>query len=280
MTRAVLAAHQARREEMEAACLEFLDRGGATSRELPLSLGLARTFCALLEENVPLAERELGAVEATEAANPVPFYLAGSSGLRLLLDVLAGRVGWREFRDVSSSSTSKMRWNRHFVQLAHAVLLGRAGRIAKAEATMARAQLSGAPYEMARHLGLRLVAEPANTDHWGDPMTWLRAAAEYFRQANVSSVTSACRGLLRQYGEPVPQRRTGAGRIPPDLRSLGVTVREFEVLELVVQRMTNKTIATRLHLSPRTVEKHVASLLLKTDQPNRSALVDTWPVHS
>ena len=280
MTRAVLAAHQAHREEMEATCAEFLERGGATSRELPLSLGLARTFCALLEEDVDLALRELVEVQASEAANPVPFYLAGSSGLRLLLDVLAGRVGWREFRDVSSSSTSKMRWNRHFVQLAHAVLLGRAGRTVKAEAAMAQAQLSAAPYEMARHLGLRLVAEPANTDHWGDPVTWLRAAAEYFRQANVPAVTSACRGLLRQYGEPVPQRRTGAGRIPADLRALGVTVREFEVLELLVQRMSNKTIATRLHLSPRTVEKHVASLLLKTDQPNRSGLVDNWPVHT
>ncbi|HEV3357953.1 MAG TPA: AAA family ATPase [Pseudonocardiaceae bacterium] len=280
MTRAVLAAHQAHREDMESTCAEFLDRGGAMSRELPLSLGLARTFCALLEENVELAESELAQVRASEAANPVPFYLAGSNGLRLLLDVLGGRVGWREFRDVSSSSTSKMRWNRHFVQLAHAVLLGRAGRTAKAEATMAQAQESAAPYAMARHLGLRLVAEPANADHWGDPVIWLRAAAEYFRQANVSAVTSACRGLLRQYGEHVPQRRTGAGRIPADLRALGVTVREFEVLELLVQRMTNKTIASRLHLSPRTVEKHVASLLLKTDQPNRSALVDHWPAHS
>ncbi|HEY2700070.1 MAG TPA: AAA family ATPase [Pseudonocardiaceae bacterium] len=280
MTRSVLFAHQARREDMEATCAEFLDRGGATSRELPLSLGLARTFCALLEEDPALATRELAKVRASEAANPVPFYLAGSSGLCLLLDVLGNRAGWREFRDVSSSATSKMRWNRHFIQLAHAVLLGRAGRAAKADVTMAQAQLSGAPYAMARHLGLRLVAEPASADHWGDPVTWLRAAAEYFRQTNVAAVTSACRGLLRQYGEPVPQRRTGAGRIPVDLRALGVTVREFEVLELLVQRMTNKNIAGRLHLSPRTVEKHVASLLLKTDQPNRSALVENWLAHS
>jgi DNA-binding CsgD family transcriptional regulator len=274
MSRAVLAAHQCRREEMEAAHAEFLDRGGGLSRELPLSLGLARTFCALLEEDRELAEHELAEVRASEEANPVPFYLAGGNGLQLLLDVLAGRVGWREYRDVSSCGSSRMRWNRHFVQLAHAVLLGRAGHAAKADGAMAQAQESAAPYAMARHLGLRLVAEPANADHWGDPVTWLRAAAEYFRQADVSAVTSACRGLLRQFGEPVPQRRTGSGKIPADLRALGVTVREFEVLELLVQRMANKTIAGRLHISPRTVEKHVASLLLKTDQPNRSALVE------
>lgn len=286
MSRAVLAAHQCNRDEMESTYTEFLDRGGDKSRELPLALGLARTFCALLEENVELAERELDEVRAAEEANPVPFYFAGRNGLCLLLDVLADRVGWREFRAVSSSGTSAMRWNRHFVQLAQAVLLGRAGHTAKAEATMAQAQQSGAPFALARHLGLRLVAEPASADHWGDPATWLRAAAEYFGRLDVRSVVSASRGLLRQYGEPLPQQRTGAVRIPAQLRAFGVTVREFEVLELLIQRMTNKTIASQLHISPRTVEKHVASLLLKTDQPNRSALLahamadrSAWSTH-
>jgi len=274
MARAVLESHQGRRENMEATFAEFLARGGGTSRELPLSFGLARTFCALLEENTALAEQELAQVLVSEEENPVTFYLAGRHGLHLLLGAVSGRVGWREFRDVSSAGVSKMRWNRQFVQLAQAVLLGKAGHPRKAEAMLAQAQQSAAPYAMARQLGLRLVAESANADGWGDPVTWLRGAAEYFHQADVPAVTSACRGLLRQFGEPVPQRRTGAGRIPAPLRALGVTVREFEVLELLVQRLANKTIGERLHISPRTVEKHVASLLLKTDQPNRSALVE------
>ncbi len=274
MTRCVLAAQRGRREDMDRAYAEFLACGGGSSRELPLSLGLGRTFCALLEENIELAQHELAQVLAAEEENPVTFYLAGRNGLHLLLGVLSGRVGWREFRDISAAGTSRMRWNRHFVQLAHAVLLGRAGHAGKAEAAMAQAQLSAQPFALARHLGLRLVAESANTDGWGDPVTWLRAAAEYFHQIDVPAVTSACRGLLRQFGEPLPQRRTGADRIPADLRALGVTVREFEVLELLVLRLANKTIAGRLHISPRTVEKHVASLLLKTDQPNRSALVE------
>lgn len=56
------------------------------------------------------------------------------------------------------------------------------------------------------------------------------------------------------------------------LRAAGVTVREYEVFQLVVDRMGNKAIATRLHISPRTVEKHVASLMAKTRQPDREAL--------
>jgi DNA-binding NarL/FixJ family response regulator len=70
----------------------------------------------------------------------------------------------------------------------------------------------------------------------------------------------------------VQQRRSGIDRVPAALRSLGVTVREFEVFELVAQGAGNKAIAGRLHISPRTAEKHVASLIGKTGQPDRSTL--------
>ncbi len=40
----------------------------------------------------------------------------------------------------------------------------------------------------------------------------------------------------------------------------------------MAQRLSNREIATRLHLSPRTVEKHVASLMAKTGQPDRIEL--------
>ncbi|MFD0431357.1 response regulator transcription factor [Streptomyces zhihengii] len=63
------------------------------------------------------------------------------------------------------------------------------------------------------------------------------------------------------------RRRGGA----LDLRRCGITVREFEVARLVAERIGNKDIAGRLHISHRTVEKHVASLLQKTGHPNRAA---------
>jgi DNA-binding NarL/FixJ family response regulator len=52
-----------------------------------------------------------------------------------------------------------------------------------------------------------------------------------------------------------------------------LTVREAEVLRLVVEGLTGRQIATRLTLSPRTVENHVQRVLRKLGQPNRAALV-------
>jgi len=45
------------------------------------------------------------------------------------------------------------------------------------------------------------------------------------------------------------------------------------VLRLVADGLTNKQIADRLYLSPRTVEKHVESLLRKTGAHSRTGLV-------
>ena len=41
------------------------------------------------------------------------------------------------------------------------------------------------------------------------------------------------------------------------------------MLELLADRFGNQVIASRLHISPRTVEKHVAALLSKIGRPNR-----------
>jgi DNA-binding NarL/FixJ family response regulator len=79
---------------------------------------------------------------------------------------------------------------------------------------------------------------------------------------------------LRRSGAPVRQRRAGTERVPDDLRALGVTSREWEVFELLPGRLSNKEVAARLHISSRTVEKHVASLLVKTAVTDRGALVE------
>jgi DNA-binding NarL/FixJ family response regulator len=51
-----------------------------------------------------------------------------------------------------------------------------------------------------------------------------------------------------------------------------VTARELEVLLLVSQGLTNRDIAARLFLSPRTVEKHVERLLAKVGATDRAEL--------
>jgi DNA-binding NarL/FixJ family response regulator len=54
---------------------------------------------------------------------------------------------------------------------------------------------------------------------------------------------------------------------------LDLTQREKEVLAELVEGLSNGQIGDRLHLSPRTIEKHVSSLLRKTETSNRAELV-------
>ncbi|MFC5286500.1 AAA family ATPase [Actinokineospora guangxiensis] len=274
MTKAVLAAHRGRRQEMEDALAEFAHHDGAPSPSRALSLGLARAFCALLEEDRPLAERELAALAEAERTNPSTFQLTGRHGLALLLDVLSGRAGWPEFRARRANAAARLRWNHQFVEFAEAVLHGRDGDTGLADAAMARASTTASPFPMAHHLGLRLVAEHAAADGWGAPQTWLRAAETYFHAHSAVPIASACRATLRTMGVVLPARRAGIDKVPRELRVLGVTTREFEVLELLAHRHSNKTIAARLHISHRTVEKHVAALITKTNRTNRTDLSD------
>ncbi|WP_445637365.1 Two component transcriptional regulator, LuxR family [Nostoc sp. DSM 114161] len=54
---------------------------------------------------------------------------------------------------------------------------------------------------------------------------------------------------------------------------LSLTHREQEVLELLTHGLSNAEMGHQLHLSPRTVEKYVSSLLRKTSTSNRAELV-------
>ena len=58
------------------------------------------------------------------------------------------------------------------------------------------------------------------------------------------------------------------------MATLGITGREHEVLLLVAERLSNKAIAARLYVSPRTVDKHVEHLLAKTQLHDRAQLSD------
>jgi DNA-binding CsgD family transcriptional regulator len=274
LLRAVLAAHRARRHDMDAAFAELRRWEGDHAQHRPRAYGLARAWCALLEENRPRALRELALALAAEQESSTIFQLTGRYGLNLLLRALDGHADQAEYDSITAAPASRLRWDRQFAMFAHAVLAGRAGRTEDAVQSTATAIKLAAPYPTARHIGLRLVAEAAIADGWGAPAEWLRTAEEYFHDHEVPTVASTCRTLLRHTGTPVSQRRRGVENIPVRLRALKVTVREYETLCLLVDRLSNREIAARLHLSPRTVEKHVASLLAKTGQPDRVALAD------
>ena len=123
-----------------------------------------------------------------------------------------------------------------------------------------------------RHYARRIAAQAALADGWGHPVLWLREAAAFFAGRGHDRIAAACRGLLRRAGAPVPRRRPGDAALPERLRVLLVTAREAEVLGLVADGLTNREIAAQMFLSPRTVEKHVANLLVKTGLRRRAQL--------
>lgn len=262
--RAVAAAHRGRRQEMAGALTDLRRWQGDTPRLTPAAHGLAEAFCALLEEDRESAATALSKAASAAEVFPASHALTGKRGLGVLLAALSG--------ERQAEAGAWCRWDRHFVLLSRAVVLGRAGRTEEATASATDAVDAAAPYAMARHLGLRLVSEAALADGWGAPVEWLRAAEEYFHDLDVLPVASACRALLRRAGTRVGRRHDGAERVPAALRGTGVTSREFEVLRLLRERLGNREIAEVLHLSQRTVEKHVSNLIAKTGMPNRVAL--------
>ncbi|MBW4684643.1 MAG: response regulator transcription factor [Komarekiella atlantica HA4396-MV6] len=62
-------------------------------------------------------------------------------------------------------------------------------------------------------------------------------------------------------------------QIQPSQLFSALTHREQEVLELLTHGLSNADMGHQLHLSPRTVEKYVSSLLRKTSTSNRAELV-------
>jgi DNA-binding CsgD family transcriptional regulator len=71
-------------------------------------------------------------------------------------------------------------------------------------------------------------------------------------------------------------RRPPAGPFEPNVRaqaSLGITEREFEVLELLAAGRSNKEIAQGLAVSPNTVKTHIARLFGKLQAARRTEAI-------
>jgi len=220
------------------------------------------TFC-LLAADLDAAHTRMttgaGLMLSSPATIAPPFL-----GLWPLLGALLGRDAADAAARVRAAHGTRHLVVAALLGYADAVSAGRQGRTADAEAAFAAADRQMGPLvAWYRQYARRLAAEAALADGWGEPVAWLREAAAYFAARGDDRVAAACRALLRRVGAPVP-RPVGDGDLPGPLRALGVTEREADVLRLVAQGLGNREIAERMFLSPRTVEKHVASLLSKT----------------
>jgi len=87
----------------------------------------------------------------------------------------------------------------------------------------------------------------------------LRNAYQLARSLGCRPLASQITNELNALGETVDERRSpeAASRA---VRS-GLTRRQTEILNLITNGLTNKEIAAKLYLSPRTVEMHVANIL-------------------
>ncbi len=57
------------------------------------------------------------------------------------------------------------------------------------------------------------------------------------------------------------------------LATLGISERQYEVLELLAQGLTNQQIADKLFVSPNTIKSHVAQLFAKLDVQRRTQAI-------
>lgn len=158
--------------------------------------------------------------------------------------------------------------------MAEAVAAGRSGDSAGANHYVA---LAGALWDdkpglaAHRHLARWLAAPSAHRDGWGSPQVWLFDSEAWAVTMGLSEVAEACRAELRAIGA-TPKRRRGTTMVPEELRRLGVTSREVDVLRLLAEGLTNAAIAEQLHISAGTVKGYVSQLLTKTGAGNRAGL--------
>jgi DNA-binding CsgD family transcriptional regulator/tetratricopeptide (TPR) repeat protein len=103
----------------------------------------------------------------------------------------------------------------------------------------------------------------------------LTACAQQFSDLGAVWDAARSRALLRSH-QPAREVR------PPGRPSYGdqLSPREREVAELAATGLTNREIATTLHLSPRTVEQHVARAMRKLGTQSRQDLAETRAVNS
>jgi len=93
-----------------------------------------------------------------------------------------------------------------------------------------------------------------------EPEEWLKYLRDLMQGAAMPRALA--QRILAEFAPPVGPRE-------PDL---ALTEREREVLRLVASAMTNKEVATELHISEQTVKNHIKSIMQKLHAKNRVEL--------
>ncbi|MET9654309.1 helix-turn-helix transcriptional regulator [Streptomyces sp. NPDC006460] len=170
-----------------------------------------------------------------------------------------------EGRDAPSAEAA-LAWTR-------GILAERTGKTAEAvdfyETSAAAYRGLPRPYHQALTAAAAARCRLSLEDDSGTVVSELTRCATVFDTLGATWDAARIRADLRHH-QPAAERR------PPGRPRYGdlLSPREAEVAELAAAGMSNREIATTLHLSPRTVEQHVARALQKTGVHSRQQLAD------
>ena len=253
-----LQAYLGQRAEMEASLNEAMALAPTDLDVCGVAHGEVLGHYWLLQEERASAlaelDRGMAFMRQSPATYPSPFH-----GFWALLCTLENRHGDRARAEVRASSAAVQGITRACLRYAEAVEAGRSGRIeqAAAAARIATADMAAMHHNgLFAALALRLTAEAALRDGWGEPVGWLQQSRAFFRSSGHPAVADACDRMLRRH----PVRLPG-----------GLTAREAEVLRLVAAGRTNRAIAAELYLSEKTVARHLSNIFTKLGVGSRAA---------
>jgi len=128
-------------------------------------------------------------------------------------------------------------------------------------------QAYDAPFERAESQR-RVAAVLAAAGRHEEAVQHLVAAYRTARRLGAKPLANQVAAALSALGEQ-PERRLGR-RTATQLENGGLTRREVEIVRMVANGRTNREIARELFLSPRTVEMHVSSILMKLNGRSRA----------
>ncbi|MFI0216743.1 helix-turn-helix transcriptional regulator [Streptomyces lydicus] len=100
-------------------------------------------------------------------------------------------------------------------------------------------------------------------------------------RAVVTLLTESLAAAVAPRTTPQPQEAAADHAAVPPQRPGGLSPRELQVLAELTTGRTNREIAERLYITPRTVATHIEHILTKLDLPNRAAAAAraaTWGI--
>jgi predicted ATPase/class 3 adenylate cyclase/DNA-binding CsgD family transcriptional regulator len=260
--------------------------------------GLADTLGGSVEDARP----QLEAAKALLRGESIPFGEAAAEAALGLTYVMAGEPdrGQELLKQALAIQTAEgYGWGQGQAHLYLGITAAASGNHAHDAATHYREAIASLrPYRDSSLLPVALVGQADLLRH-RDPARALRIApaswsirsrigGEFtpFFRAIAERVRTACEAQL---GDEVEATWTEGTRLSVDdavalafgtrrpraAAPAGLSARELEVVRLVANGQSNKTIAAELHLSVRTVESHVRHVLAKVALDNRTQLA-TW----